>query len=111
MFQFRSLGDIKKLLIERGESVSDSDDDLQQQTGRDETVEIRVEPNDDEVRQGGQPAPKRKRYSKEKAGVDGKSDPLPPEFRHLRESERKVNPKFYKACAALAGRDMIWSLL
>ena len=109
MFQFRSLAEVKKLLIQRGESVSDSDDD--DNAPANAQIPVEVEGDDDESRQDrdkgdGEPVPKKKRFSKERAGVYGKSDPLPPEFRHLRESERGVNIKFYKACAALAGRDM-----
>ena len=52
--------------------------------------------------QEGEPSRKRKKvFSKE--STDEVSDPLPEEYRHIRLSERKVHPRFYHTCAALAG--------
>ena len=47
----------------------------------------------------GEPGRKRKRFSKGKQLE--KDDPMPLQFRHIRSSERKVNPVYYQTCADL----------
>ena len=46
---------------------------------------------------------KRKLFSKVD---DSTTDPLPTEFRHVRESERKVKDSYFHTCASLAGEGL-----
>ena len=46
-----------------------------------------------------EPERKRKRFSKKKQCE--KDDPMPLQYRHIRSSERKVNPVYYQTCADL----------
>ena len=38
--------------------------------------------------------------------VETTNDPLPTEFRHVRESERKVKDSYFHTCASLAGEGL-----
>ena len=42
-----------------------------------------------------------------KSKIDMDDDPLPEQFRHVRDSERKVKDDFYKTCANLSSRVLV----
>ena len=91
LFKFRSLREIKALLIDRGEEVTDSEDEDQVQV-QDQVDLVRTEEDE--------PAKKKKKVYKKK---DDNGDTLPINVRHIRIKERQVKQEFYQTCAALTG--------
>ena len=97
LFKFRSLSEIRELLINRGEVVSNSEDEGQnvhpEQDLPEEDLNL-VNIEDEE-------------HAKKKTKVyiekDDSGDTLPAGLRHIRIKERKVRPEFYQTCAALIG--------
>ena len=111
MFKFRSLNEIKELLINKGEKVSDSEDEDQVEEGDQALHE--VDQGLHEVDQGlhevdlslvrveeDEPVKKKKKVYVQK---DDSGDNLPVDVRHIRIKEKLVRPEFYQACAALTG--------
>ena len=104
LFKFRSLNEIKELLINKGEKVSDSEDedkveevdqalhDVDQALHEVDLSLVRVEEDE--------PVKKKKKVYVQR---DDSGDKLPVDVRHIRIKERLVRPEFYQACAALTG--------
>ena len=93
LFKFRSLKEIKAMLIEKGEEFTDSEEESEVQVqGQVEDTLVRTE-NDEPLKM------KKKIYKKK----DDIGDTLPSMVRHIRVKERQVRPEFYQTCAALTG--------
>ena len=93
LFKFRSLKEVKALLIDRGEEFTDSEDEGH--------VQVQGEVDLSLVRQENVgPAKKKKKVFKK---IDDNGDTLPISVRHIRVKERQVRPEFYQTCAALTG--------
>jgi hypothetical protein len=93
LFKFRSLKEVKALLISRGEDVTDSEDDSTDQV---QDVDLTLVRTEETVG----PAKKKKKVYKK---MDDNGDTLPVGVRHIRVKERQVRPEFYQTCAALTG--------
>ena len=89
-FRFKSLDDITKLLLEHG------DDPMATSS----TENTPAKDNDFRCEQTG----KRRRLFVDQ--TDDQRDPMPPEYRHVRESERVVKEQLYRTVANLCGHGL-----
>ena len=94
LFRCRSLNEIKKLLIDNGKDLTDTENEDGSQAQVD--TQVRSE-NHEPVRK------KKKGKGKVYAKIDDNGDTLPAQLRHIRVEERQVRPEFYRTAAALTG--------
>ena len=109
-FQFKSIKDIEEMLTEDG-SFCYSSEEEEPQSKRQRADNVEEEYGDhlseatleERVEEDGR---KKKRKRKFVQAVTDKSDPMPPQYRHLRESERKVKDKVLIAIGNLVGEGL-----
>lgn len=109
-FQFKSIKDIEEMLTEDG-SFCYSSEEEEPQSKRQRADNVEEEYGDhlseatleERVEEDGR---KKKRKRKFVQAVTDESDPMPPQYRHLRESERKVKDKVLIAIGNLVGEGL-----
>jgi hypothetical protein len=117
-FMYKTLDDIDNILAESGDVSSHSRDDLENNVGS-ENQQVSGETEYTGMLRGGNGegqtpevsidnlvSPKRKRRKVFENVDDVDKDPLPPEFQHIRETERKVRDDFYRTVANLTGKGL-----
>jgi hypothetical protein len=95
-FQFKPMEEIEGLLDEEGE-VKSSDDSEYRDENENSNLEL-----EERVEERAETSKKKKVFKK---SVDD-DDPMPPKFRHVRISERKVKDDVYKCLANLSGEGL-----